>query len=110
MAKKRISKRICLLLNLMLPGGGLIAAGRRTSGIIQLVLALASFVMALGAIVWPMLQNYIIMLNDSKEELTSPSLTAFAGWAIIVIIIWIWSTAEIIICYNPKKCPVLPVP
>lgn len=105
MAKKVLSKKMCLLVNLMFPGGGVIAAGRRISGTIELVLTMAAFAMALAAVFWPIIKDYMIIFADSKEELHSPDLSSFYCWATIAIGTWIWSTVEIIICYKPKPPP-----
>jgi dolichol kinase len=89
----------------MMPGLGLISFGRIKSGVAQLLLALISFIMALAAVVWPMLQDIINLLNDRNDNLQSPDLSAFIVWAVVVIAVWIWSTIEIFICYKPQKEP-----
>ena len=89
-----------MLSNLVFPGVGLIAAGRKVSGIIQALLAIGCFFMALAAVVMPMLHNIATMLNDKQEKLTNPDFTAFCYWAVAVVVIWIWSTIEIFIFYR----------
>ncbi len=100
---KQLSRRICLLFNLMMPGLGLISFGRIKSGVAQLLLALVAFIMALVAAVWPILHNVLNLLDDPNAKFQNPDLTAFTAWAVVVIAVWIWSTVEIFICYKPQK-------
>ncbi len=94
---------MCLISNLILPGLGLVAAGRIVSGTIQFILALVAFILALFAVIGPMIHDINNLLNDRNDKLEKPDLNMFIIMALIAIAVWVWSTIEIFIYYKPQK-------
>ena len=82
-----------MLLNvLVLPGMGSLMGGRIASGLGQLALAAAGFVLVMVWFAGLMVRYYGLMFGDGQSGFNPPSWTGTVG-AIMFVVAWLWALA-----------------
>jgi hypothetical protein len=81
----------CVLGNLVLPGLGTFAAGRRLSGIVQLIVSQTGFVLM---VVWALSYARDWIQSGSRPESITPLFKYGLTGCVLFLLAWIWSVAS----------------
>ncbi|HTV40141.1 MAG TPA: hypothetical protein VMF08_06185 [Candidatus Sulfotelmatobacter sp.] len=85
----------CVMLNVSVPGWGTIKAGRKATGICEIIFALGGFFLLLA---WMGLWMVRVMQSAMGEDLSPiPSPWIWRSGVICIVISWIWTG---ITCYH----------
>lgn len=98
--KKNISY---LGLSFIAPGLGQFALRRWVRGAVMLLGSLATFAWAMWLVVHPMFVNISNLLAGSEKELAGMNITVILILAATMILLWVWSMVDIVVCKAPDS-------